>query len=110
MMTFDEKLERQQRRSERNRNQTKRRYESSHEERTTEPETRTGVVVNCELLNFRSTSERKSKTNILRTLKKGDTVRILDEVESKDSPGVKMLLVIHNYREGYIASEFCQEV
>lgn len=110
MMAYTEKIERQQRRSERNRNQTKRRYESSQEERTTEPETRNGIVANCELLNFRSTSERKSKTNILRTLKKGDKVRILEEVESADSPGVKMLLVIHNNREGYIVSDFCQEV
>lgn len=108
MMEFDEKIERQQRRSEREKQ--RRRYESSHEERIMEPETKNGIVVNCELLNFRSTSKMKSKANILRTLKKGEKVRILEEVESEDSPGVKMLLVIHNNREGYIASEFCQEV
>lgn len=108
MMTFDEKIERQQRRSEREKQ--RRRYESSHEERTMEPETKNGIVANCELLNFRSTPEMASKRNILSTLRKGEQVRILEEVESRDSPGVKMLLVIHNNREGYIASDFCQEV
>lgn len=108
MMTFDEKIERQQRRSEREKQ--RRRYESSHEERTMESETKNGIVVNCEYLNFRDTPEMKTKKNILRTLKKGEKVRILEEVESEDSPGVKMLLVIHNNREGYIASDFCQEV
>lgn len=108
MTEFDEKVKRQQRRSEREKQ--RHRYESSHEERTMGPETKNGIVINCELLNFRSTSARKDNKNILRTLKKGEKVTILKEVESEDSPGVKMLLVIHNNREGYIASDFCQEV
>lgn len=106
MMTFDEKLERQQRRSEREKQ--RHRYESSHEERTTEPKTRNGIVANCELLNFRSEPDRHNKENIIAVLKKGDRVEILGVVMDRDTG---MLHVrIDDGREGYIASQFCKEV
>lgn len=102
-------MEERMRRSEREKQ--RRRYESSHEERTMEPETKNGIVVSCELLNFRSTSARHSKTNIVGTLKRGESVTILDKIESEDTPGIEMLKVrLDDGREGYIASDFCQEV
>lgn len=109
MMDYSEKIERQQRRSEREKQ--RRRYESSHEERTMEPETKNGIVANCALLNFRRTSRRRDDHNIIDTLKKGERIKILYETESEDSPGVKMLKVqLMDGREGFIVSDFCQEV
>ena len=107
MMEFDEKVKRQERRSERQR----RRYESSHEERTMEPETKNGTVVDCELLNFRSTPDRYDRNNIVDTLKKGTKVVILERTFSSTSDETEMLKVrLDDGRVGFIASQFCQEV
>lgn len=102
MNGFDEKIERQQRRSERNKQ--KRRYESSHEERTMEPETRKGIVADAILLNFRSAPNRKDESNIVDVLKKGTRFEILSEVD--DMIEVRL----EDGRVGYVASQFCQEV
>lgn len=50
------------------------------EEENLEPETKTGVVINCDLLNVRS-SATKTADNILTTIKKGTKVTILETLQ-----------------------------
>lgn len=62
-------------------NQSKLSYDepSLRKEDNKEPETKTGVVTNCELLNVRS-STTKTADNVLMTIGKGKEVTILETI------------------------------
>lgn len=84
------------------------RYKPPSEGDTTESETRNGIVETAELLNFRSTPDRKTRSNIIAELKKHTKFQILEE---RRSGGVVMWKVrLEDGREGYVASQFCKEV
>lgn len=50
------------------------------DEEDKEPETKTGVVVNCELLNVRTHSSKTTDSGVITVLEKGDRVVILEMV------------------------------
>lgn len=93
--------EERRRRSERERNRHYR-YESSHEERTMEPETRNGIVCNAPRVNLRRTPEKAD--NVIKIVSEGDKVIILG-----------LLLGYAHVRlidgtEGYIHQQYCEGV
>lgn len=113
------------RRSERER-QSRYRYESSHQERTMEAETKNAIVDGCALLNFRSEPDMTNPRNIKDTLKRGAEVEVLEIISYVDAgldvqpkkhldfrddhkrPMAKVRL--EDGREGYVAYEFLKEV
>lgn len=97
------------RRSERER-QSRHRYESSHEERTTEAETRNAIVEGAALLNFRSKPDRSEPTNILGTLTRGTKVVIRYTIDDYVADKLMACVELEDGREGYVAYEFLKEV
>lgn len=97
------------RRSERER-QSRYRYESSHQERTMEAETKNAIVDGCALLNFRSKPDRTDLGNILDTLPRGAKVVLQYTVNEKTSDHIMACVELEDGREGYVAYEFLKEV
>lgn len=99
-----------QERTRRSDRERKHRYESSHEERTTEPTTRYGIVEGAALLNFRRRPDRSDPTNILDTLPRGTRVIIQYLVTDENTVRPMAKVELEDGREGYVAFEFLKEV
>lgn len=95
-------MEERRRRSERNR--VTKQAESSSVEKTMEPKTKYGEVVDCVYLNLRTSPNMSSPNNIIGTLIKGEFVQIHESV------GDMLRVTTKVGVEGFIAAKYCKEV
>lgn len=97
------------RRSERER-QSRHRYESSHQERTMEAETKNAIVYGASRLNFRSKPDRSEPSNILDTLPRGTKVVIRYTINDYVPDKLMACVELEDGREGFVALEYLKEV
>lgn len=95
-------MEERRRRSERNREI--RQAESSSVEKTMEPETKYGVVVDCSYLNFRRNPDRTDPSNVIDIIPRNTKVQINNAVRDM------LEVTLEDGRTGFIAAAYCEEV
>lgn len=95
-------MEERRRRSERNR--VTKQAESSSVEKTMEPKTKYGKVIDCAYLNLRTSPDMSSPDNITGTLIKGEVIQIHESV------GDMLRVTTKAGVDGFVASRYCEEV
>lgn len=70
------------------------------DEEKKEPETKTGIVFNCDAVNVRSTPSKKTPNNIITVLEKGTSVKIIEKIGAWDR------VELHDGTSGYILAQF----